>query len=44
MIRLGIIGCGRILPAHLDGLRRLKERGAKERGAAEFTVTALCAR
>src|ERR671926_136314 len=39
MIRLGIIGCGRILPAHLDGLRRLKERGA-----AEFVVTALCAR
>lgn len=39
MIRLGIIGCGRILPAHLDGLRRLKERGA-----ADFVVTALCAR
>jgi predicted dehydrogenase len=27
------------LPAHLDGLRRLKERGA-----ADFVVTALCAR
>jgi predicted dehydrogenase len=39
MLRIGIIGCGRILPAHLDGLRRLKERGA-----ADFTVTALCAR
>ena len=26
-LRVGIIGCGRILPAHLDGLRRLKERG-----------------
>ncbi|MGH2350043.1 MAG: Gfo/Idh/MocA family protein [Chloroflexota bacterium] len=38
-LRLGIIGCGRILPAHLDGLRRLKERGA-----ADFVVTALCAR
>ncbi|MBD0276156.1 MAG: Gfo/Idh/MocA family oxidoreductase, partial [Acetobacteraceae bacterium] len=38
-LRIGIIGCGRILPAHLDGLRRLKERGA-----AEFVVTALCAR
>ncbi len=38
-LRIGIIGCGRILPAHLDGLRRLKERGA-----AKFVVTALCAR
>lgn len=38
-LRIGIIGCGRILPAHLDGLRRLRERGA-----AAFTVTALCAR
>ena len=38
-LRLGIIGCGRILPAHLGALRRLKERGA-----AQFTITALCAR
>ncbi|HEX2186676.1 MAG TPA: Gfo/Idh/MocA family oxidoreductase [Chloroflexota bacterium] len=38
-LRVGIIGCGRILPAHLEGLRRLKERGA-----AEFVITALCAR
>lgn len=38
-LRLGIIGCGRILPAHMDALRRLKERGA-----ADFVVTALCAR
>ena len=38
-IRVGIIGCGRILPAHLDGLQRLKESGA-----ADFVVTALCAR
>jgi 1,5-anhydro-D-fructose reductase (1,5-anhydro-D-mannitol-forming) len=38
-LRLGIIGCGRILPAHLDGLRRLKERGA-----TDVVVTALCAR
>ncbi|MBI3973272.1 MAG: Gfo/Idh/MocA family oxidoreductase [Chloroflexi bacterium] len=38
-LRVGIVGCGRILPAHLDGLRRLKERGA-----ADFVVTALCAR
>jgi uncharacterized membrane protein YdfJ with MMPL/SSD domain len=38
-VRVGIIGCGRILPAHLDGLRRLKQRGA-----ARFEVTALCAR
>src|SRR5918911_2638631 len=38
-IRVGIIGCGRILPAHMGGLQRLKERGA-----ADFVVTALCAR
>src|SRR6266542_2903792 len=38
-LRLGIIGCGRILPAHMGGLQRLKERGA-----ADFVVTALCAR
>ena len=39
MIRVGIIGCGRILPAHMGGLQKLKERGA-----ADFVVTALCAR
>jgi predicted dehydrogenase len=38
-LRLGIIGCGRILPAHLDGLRRLRERGA-----TDVVVSALCAR
>jgi len=38
-LRLGIIGCGRILPAHLDGLRRLRERGA-----TDVVISALCAR
>lgn len=38
-IRLGIIGCGRILPAHLRGLRRLREAGYEG-----FRVTALMAR
>ncbi|MCY3800373.1 MAG: Gfo/Idh/MocA family oxidoreductase [Chloroflexi bacterium] len=39
MIRLGVIGCGRILPAHLRGLREIKTRGL-----ADFEITALCSR
>lgn len=38
-IRLGIIGCGRILPAHLRGLRRLREAGFEG-----FRITTLMAR
>ena len=38
-LRLGIIGCGRILPAHLHGLKALAEAGA-----AHIVVTALSAR
>ena len=39
MVRLGVIGCGRILPAHLRGLREIKTRGL-----ADFEITALCSR
>ena len=39
MIRLGVIGCGRILPAHLRGLREIKTRRL-----ADFEITALCSR
>ena len=38
MIRIGIVGCGRILNAHLQGYQRLrekKEQPAKKRVAAE---------
>jgi predicted dehydrogenase len=39
MIRIGIVGCGRILNAHLQGYRQLREAGVDD-----FRITALCAR
>src|SRR5256714_14056923 len=39
MIRIGIVGCGRILNAHLQGYKQLRERGIDT-----FRITALCAR
>ncbi|RME61191.1 MAG: gfo/Idh/MocA family oxidoreductase, partial [Caldilineae bacterium] len=38
-IRIGIVGCGRILNAHLHGYRKLREAGVDN-----FRITALCAR
>jgi len=39
MVRIGIVGCGRILNAHLHGYRLLREAGIDD-----FRITALCAR
>lgn len=39
MIRIGIVGCGRILNAHLQGFLRLREKGIDD-----FRITALVAR
>jgi len=39
MIRIGIVGCGRILNAHLQGYKQLRELGMDN-----FRITALCAR
>ena len=39
MIRIGIVGCGRILNAHLQGYKKLREAGIDN-----FRITALVAR
>lgn len=39
MLRIGIVGCGRILNAHLQGYKLLRARGVDS-----FRITALCAR
>ncbi|MEJ7654082.1 MAG: Gfo/Idh/MocA family oxidoreductase [Chloroflexia bacterium] len=38
-LRIGIVGCGRILPAHLHGYKALLDSGA-----TGFEIVALCAR
>ncbi len=38
-VRIGVVGCGRILPAHLHGLHALRDAGVDD-----FRVTALVAR
>ena len=39
MIRIGIVGCGRILAAHIEGYKILREAGVDN-----FEITALCSR
>lgn len=39
MVRIGIVGCGRILAAHLRGYQLLREAGV-----GDFEITALCSR
>jgi predicted dehydrogenase len=39
MVRIGIVGCGRILNAHLQGYLKLRQLGIDN-----FRITALCAR
>ena len=39
MVRIGIVGCGRILAAHLEGYRLLCEAGVDG-----FEITAICSR
>src|SRR5690349_22869750 len=39
MIRIGIVGCGRILNAHLQGYLKLRQKGIDN-----FRIVALCAR
>jgi len=38
LIKVGLVGCGRIMPAHLHGYKELQEKGVKVR------IKALCAR
>ena len=39
-VKIGVIGCARILNAHLRGFRILQEKGFGD----HFRITALCAR